>query len=89
MLEKLAERCINDIWLEAGALLNGAFLNDNLIDELIVYQAGCILGDSARGMFGIEPLEAMQSRKEFNLTDVRNIGNDVRLIWRPRLDEIA
>ena len=89
MLEKLAERGINDIWLEAGALLNGAFLNDNLIDELIVYQAGCILGDSAQGMFGIQPLEAMQSRKEFDLTDVRHIGNDVRLIWRPRLDETA
>jgi diaminohydroxyphosphoribosylaminopyrimidine deaminase/5-amino-6-(5-phosphoribosylamino)uracil reductase len=84
MLEKLAERGINDVWLEAGALLNGGFLNDNLIDELIVYQAGCVLGDSALGMFAIEPLDSMQERKEFSLKDVRHVGDDVRLIWQPR-----
>jgi diaminohydroxyphosphoribosylaminopyrimidine deaminase/5-amino-6-(5-phosphoribosylamino)uracil reductase len=83
MLEKLAERGINDVLLEAGALLNGGFLNDNLIDELIVYQAGCVLGDSSLGMFGIQPLESMQARKKFSLQDVRHFGDDLRLIWQP------
>ncbi|MCP3999570.1 MAG: bifunctional diaminohydroxyphosphoribosylaminopyrimidine deaminase/5-amino-6-(5-phosphoribosylamino)uracil reductase RibD [Gammaproteobacteria bacterium] len=89
MLEKLAERGINDVWLEAGALLNGAFLNDDLIDELIVYQAGSILGDSSQGMFGIEPLKSMKARKQFDLTDVCRIGDDVRLTWRPELKKSA
>jgi Ca2+-binding RTX toxin-like protein len=64
--------------------LNAGFLNDNLIDELIVYQAGSILGDSSRGMFTIEPLAEMTARKEFQLADVRRVGSDLRLIWRPK-----
>ncbi|MGI9290239.1 MAG: bifunctional diaminohydroxyphosphoribosylaminopyrimidine deaminase/5-amino-6-(5-phosphoribosylamino)uracil reductase RibD [Gammaproteobacteria bacterium] len=83
-LELLAEKGINDIWLESGALLNAAFLNDNLIDELLVYQSGCILGDTAMGMFSIPPLQSMKERPEFELTDVRRVGADLRTIWRPK-----
>jgi diaminohydroxyphosphoribosylaminopyrimidine deaminase/5-amino-6-(5-phosphoribosylamino)uracil reductase len=83
-LKILGERGINDIWLESGSLLNAGFLNDDLIDELIVYQSGCVLGGSAQGMFGTETLEDMKSRKEFELTDVRRFGADLRTIWRPR-----
>jgi diaminohydroxyphosphoribosylaminopyrimidine deaminase/5-amino-6-(5-phosphoribosylamino)uracil reductase len=84
LLETMGERGINDVLLEAGSLLNGGFLNDNLIDELIVYQAGCVLGDSAQGMFGIHPLESMQARKEFSLKGTRHFGDDVRFIWQPK-----
>lgn len=83
-MEMLGERGINDVWLESGSLLNAGFLNDELIDELIVYQSGCILGDSAQGMFGTEILEDMKSRKEFELRDVRRFGEDLRTIWRPK-----
>ena len=40
---------INDVWVEAGAGLNGALLQAGLIDELIMYMAPKLLGDSARG----------------------------------------
>jgi diaminohydroxyphosphoribosylaminopyrimidine deaminase/5-amino-6-(5-phosphoribosylamino)uracil reductase len=83
-LQKLGEYGLNDIWLESGALLNAGFLNDDLIDELIVYQAGCLLGDDAQGMFAIEPLRAMAARKEFRLHDVRRVGEDLRLTWQPK-----
>ena len=83
-LQALGERGINDIWLEAGSLLNAGFLDDDLIDELWVYQSGCLLGDTGQGMFGIPPLENMQSRPEFELQDVRRFGADLRTIWRPQ-----
>lgn len=83
-LQALGEYGLNDIFLEAGALLNAGFLNDDLIDELIVYQAGSILGDTARGMFAIPALATMQERRQFRLSDVRQVGDDLRLIWLPR-----
>jgi diaminohydroxyphosphoribosylaminopyrimidine deaminase/5-amino-6-(5-phosphoribosylamino)uracil reductase len=83
LLEKLAARGINEVLIEAGSLLNGGFLNDNLINELIVYQSGCVLGDAAQGMFQLEELTDMDERPEFELKDVSRTGDDIRTIWRP------
>jgi diaminohydroxyphosphoribosylaminopyrimidine deaminase/5-amino-6-(5-phosphoribosylamino)uracil reductase len=82
-LQELGKQGFNDIWLESGALLNAGVLNDDLIDELIIYQAGSILGDSAQGMFAIRPLQTMQERREFMLQEVRRVGPDLRTTWRP------
>jgi diaminohydroxyphosphoribosylaminopyrimidine deaminase/5-amino-6-(5-phosphoribosylamino)uracil reductase len=83
-LALLAEQSINDVWVEAGPTLNGALLYAGMIDELIVYQASNILGTDGQGMFAIQPLEAMQNRFEFNLIDVRRVGVDVRMTYRPQ-----
>jgi diaminohydroxyphosphoribosylaminopyrimidine deaminase/5-amino-6-(5-phosphoribosylamino)uracil reductase len=82
-LNLLGEYGLNDIWLESGGLLNAGFLDDDLIDELIVYQAGCLLGNDAQGMFASEPLQQLADKKTFRLTDVRRIGDDLRTIWQP------
>ncbi|MBF8270259.1 MAG: pyrimidine deaminase, partial [Gammaproteobacteria bacterium] len=50
---------VNDILLEAGATLAGSMLDAGLVDELIIYQAPVLLGDSARGMFKLPPLASM------------------------------
>src|SRR5690606_19549308 len=55
VLERLAALEINDVWVEAGAGLNGALMDRGLIDELVIYLAPQLLGDGARGMFSIEP----------------------------------
>jgi diaminohydroxyphosphoribosylaminopyrimidine deaminase/5-amino-6-(5-phosphoribosylamino)uracil reductase len=83
VMRLLAEEQINDVWVEAGATLNGMLLHNGLVDELIVYQAASILGADAQGMFAIEPVETMQQRPEFELTDVRRIGADLRLRYKP------
>ena len=49
VLSLLGNRDINDVWVEAGAELNGALLVEDLIDELWVYQAAHILGNDAQG----------------------------------------
>ena len=81
-LQQLGEYGLNDILVESGSLLNAGLLDDYLIDELIVFQAGCVLGDTAQGMFGLEPLASLKDRYEFELQDVRRFGPDVRMIWR-------
>ncbi len=82
LLALLGARGVNDVLVEAGARLNGALLDAGLVDELIVYQAGSILGADARGMFAIRPLQAMDKRYNLQLHDVRRVGNDVRLVYR-------
>lgn len=83
VLQRLAAREFNEVWVEAGSTLNGALLAAGLIDELIVYMAPSVLGHAARSMFAIGQLEHMSERIDFDVTDVRRLGRDLRLILRP------
>lgn len=76
----LAERECNEILLESGPTLAGAFLREGLIDELLVYLAPKILGSSARPLFDL-PLERMAQRLDLRLVDERRIGPDIRLTF--------
>ena len=49
VMETLAAMRINEIHVEAGKTLSGQFIAQGLADELVVYLAPTILGDSARG----------------------------------------
>jgi diaminohydroxyphosphoribosylaminopyrimidine deaminase / 5-amino-6-(5-phosphoribosylamino)uracil reductase len=73
---------INDVWVEAGAGLNGALLRAGLIDELIVYMAPRLLGDSARGMFSVPALQSLASGWSLVYEDFRKIGADLRITAR-------
>jgi len=73
---------INDVLLESGANLAGSMLAADLLDELIVYQAPVILGDSARGLFKLPPLAALADRHELQLIETRQIGDDVRMQFK-------
>jgi diaminohydroxyphosphoribosylaminopyrimidine deaminase/5-amino-6-(5-phosphoribosylamino)uracil reductase len=82
VLERLAALEINDVWVEAGAGLNGALLQAGLIDELIIYMAPRLLGDSARGMFSVPPLQSLAAACELELDDFRKVGADLRITAR-------
>jgi diaminohydroxyphosphoribosylaminopyrimidine deaminase/5-amino-6-(5-phosphoribosylamino)uracil reductase len=79
-------RCqFNEVWVEAGAALNGALLRENVVDEWIIYLAPCILGDKARGLFQLSNLESMADRYPLSLVDVRHVGGDLRLRYRKKV----
>ncbi len=84
VLVRLAEHEINDVWVEAGAGFNGALLQAGLIDELIIYMAPRLLGDSARGMFAVPPLTELAAGWSLGFDDVRRIGPDLRITARVR-----
>jgi diaminohydroxyphosphoribosylaminopyrimidine deaminase / 5-amino-6-(5-phosphoribosylamino)uracil reductase len=79
----LATQQINEVLVEAGALLNGALLSENLIDELIVYMAPSLLGDQGRGLFHLPGIMTMADKKMLKLLDVRQVGGDLRLTLKP------
>jgi diaminohydroxyphosphoribosylaminopyrimidine deaminase/5-amino-6-(5-phosphoribosylamino)uracil reductase len=80
----LAVQQINEVLIEAGAILNGALMTENLIDELIVYMAPSILGDQGRGLFHLPGMMTMADKKMLKLLDVRQVGVDLRLTLEPQ-----
>jgi len=82
LMRELARRQMNEIHVEAGHRLNGSLLRENLVDELVVYLAPSILGDSARGMFHLPELEALPARYQLEVKDVCIVGADVRIVSR-------
>ena len=79
LLTHLAQHGINEVLLEAGAGLNGGFLQANLIDEFIFYYAPKLMGGDAKAMFAIAELSAMQQVVDLQILDVRQVGADMRL----------
>ena len=82
LLQELARRGCNEVHVEAGYQLNGSLLDEGLVDELLIYFAPCILGDTAHGMFHLPPLANLAGRRHVKITDIRQIGDDVRLLAR-------
>ncbi|WP_405242624.1 bifunctional diaminohydroxyphosphoribosylaminopyrimidine deaminase/5-amino-6-(5-phosphoribosylamino)uracil reductase RibD [Lentisalinibacter salinarum] len=82
-LALLAEREINDVLLEAGPELCGAFLAAGLVDELVIYFAPHIMGSETRRQFVTPAWTRLAERGEVEVIDVRQFGPDLRITARP------
>ncbi|MEW6996772.1 bifunctional diaminohydroxyphosphoribosylaminopyrimidine deaminase/5-amino-6-(5-phosphoribosylamino)uracil reductase RibD [Colwelliaceae bacterium BS250] len=80
LLKKLAERGFNNVWLEAGSRLSGAFVGQGLVDELVLYQAPKLMGANAQSLFDIEQLVHLKDAIQLSFTDVRMVGDDLRIV---------
>ena len=78
----LAEREINEVLLETGAILSGAVLHAGIIDELVIYMAPKLMGDNARGLFHMPGLDKLADAVTLDIRDVRAIGKDWRITAR-------
>lgn len=83
LLDNLAGREVNEVWVEAGSRLASSFLRSELVDELIVYVAPVLLGEGALPLLQMPALAQMDRRTELELTDVSRFDGDVRLTYRP------
>ncbi len=83
LMEDLAKKEVNLIHVEAGSVLCGALLKNDLVDEIIIYMAPHIMGDNARGLFHLPGLEQMKDRVSLDIKDVRSIGKDIRITAQP------
>ncbi len=83
LMKDLAKKELNLLHVEAGSVLCGALLKNDLVDEIIIYMAPHIMGDNAKGLFHLPELEQMKDRISLNIKDVRSIGNDIRITAQP------
>jgi diaminohydroxyphosphoribosylaminopyrimidine deaminase / 5-amino-6-(5-phosphoribosylamino)uracil reductase len=79
VLRLLAERGANEIWVEAGSELAGAFVREQLFDELVVYLAPCLLGAGAKPLLALPALASLDERTTLRFTDCRRVGDDLRI----------
>ena len=81
LMGELARREINEVHVEAGAVLNGALLRAGLVDELLLYLAPSLLGD-ARGLFDLPPIERLDDKFSLRFHEIEQIGPDLRILAR-------
>jgi diaminohydroxyphosphoribosylaminopyrimidine deaminase/5-amino-6-(5-phosphoribosylamino)uracil reductase len=79
LLQELGRRGINEVLAEAGTRLNASLLREGCVDELLIYQAPVLLGDAARGMFGLAELTDLAGARRLNIIERRSVGADFRI----------
>lgn len=84
LLAELARAGCNEVLVEAGPGVTGSFLAAGLVDEFVLYQAPTLLGSTARPLADW-PLALMAEQQRFRVSDLRRLGDDIRLILRPVL----
>jgi diaminohydroxyphosphoribosylaminopyrimidine deaminase / 5-amino-6-(5-phosphoribosylamino)uracil reductase len=82
LMEELARRELNEIHVEGGHKLNGSLLRAGVIDELLVYLAPSVIGDSGTGMFDLPELIQLSEAKALTIREIARIGADIRLLAR-------
>jgi diaminohydroxyphosphoribosylaminopyrimidine deaminase/5-amino-6-(5-phosphoribosylamino)uracil reductase len=82
LLSFLAKEQVNEVMVEAGPTLCGAFVATGLVDEMVIYMAPSLMGDAARGLLHLPGVELMADKLELDITDMRAVGRDWRITAR-------
>jgi len=83
LLEVLARREVNDVLVESGPRLAGAFVAAGLADELLVYTAPTLLGSDARPLLELPGLTRMSQQLRLEIVEAARTGDDLRIRARP------
>ncbi|PKG82426.1 bifunctional diaminohydroxyphosphoribosylaminopyrimidine deaminase/5-amino-6-(5-phosphoribosylamino)uracil reductase RibD [Colwellia sp. 75C3] len=79
LLEYLATRGLNDILIESGAQLTGAFIEQDLVNELILYQAPKLMGGDGKNLVEMPGISKLNQAKAISISDIRMVGGDIRI----------
>ena len=81
LLADLGQRGINELHIEAGHKLNGSWLREGLVDELLLYLAPCLIGPG-QGMAQLPNLDSLEAAIRLRWVDTTPFGDDLRLMAR-------
>jgi diaminohydroxyphosphoribosylaminopyrimidine deaminase/5-amino-6-(5-phosphoribosylamino)uracil reductase len=82
-LARLAAAEVNELLVEGGPVITGAFLAAGLVDELVLYLSPSLLGGGSRRIAELPLLEDLETRWRLAFADVRRVGPDLRLTLAP------
>jgi len=86
-LVDLAGRGVLQLMVEGGAHVAGAFHRAGLVDRYVIYLAPALFGgDDARPLFAGPGGATINDVWRGEIIDVRQLGSDVRIEMRPRLN---
>jgi len=89
VLRVLGARGINEVQVEAGATLAGAFMRQGLVDEVLLYVAPVLLGTQARPLFAGLKIDDMAQRMRLRVEDSVRVGEDLRLRLVPEAPAVG
>lgn len=81
LLHELGRRGCNELTLEAGASLVGAFAAAGLVDEWLIYQAPVLIGEPGRGVANLG-LTSLDQKLSLRVHERLDIGPDCRWVLR-------
>lgn len=85
VLRELAAReQSNEVLLEAGGALGGAFMEAGCWDELVLYLSPMLLGDRAQAAMRLPEYASLEDCPQLVITGRRQLGSNVRITARPR-----
>lgn len=83
LMARLAALEVNELLVESGPTLAGAFVRAGLADELIIYAAPHLMGHEGGPLLRLDGLAAMSDRLPLTVTELRQIGPDLRITAKP------
>ncbi len=79
VLNELGNWQCNEVFVEAGQTLSGAMVEAGLVDELILFYAGSVLGDQGKSMFKFNSPMAFDNKAHFQVESTAMVGEDIRV----------
>ena len=79
MLRDMGQREINELHVEAGHRLNGSFIREGLVDELLLYLAPKLIGQGA-DIASWGPLNSLSDAVQLQFTSFEAVGPDLRIL---------
>jgi diaminohydroxyphosphoribosylaminopyrimidine deaminase/5-amino-6-(5-phosphoribosylamino)uracil reductase len=78
LLKHLGQLHCNDVLVEAGSQLCGAFVQAGLVDRLMIYMAAKLMGSRAQPLLAL-PFDTMAESLPLRIDDMRKVGDDWRI----------
>lgn len=83
VLRELANKGCNELHLEAGGKLSGSFMQQNLIDECLIYVAPIFLGSGVPSFQVTHSVKSLLDVSKWAFNEIVKFDSDLRVILRP------
>lgn len=82
LVQRLGTEQCNEVLVEAGPALMGGFLQAGLVDELILFVAPKLLGNTAQPLM-VWPINQLQDAAQLQIDSITPVGTDWCIVARP------
>ena len=82
ILQALGNQGLTRVFCEGGGALAASLLAADLVDELVTFTAGMIMGAEGYPAIGAMGLEQLSDAPRFVMSDQQVAGDDMMCVWR-------
>ena len=82
LMQNLGTRGLTRVLCEGGGTLAASLLSAGLVDQLVVFSAGKVLGAEGKPAVGALGISQLSMAPEFELTGRCRVGADIMHVWR-------